>query len=131
MKGSAFSAIVRVFVLAAFLITAVQSSAFAAEWKIDVANYSGKTINYLYCKRSDSTDWGKDILRSDQVLKHGESITINFGENPAEYYDLRAVWAESPKIGKGKDNWWGGFQVRRVAIVRIGMDLTVNYVYRD
>lgn len=98
---------------------------------MNVANYSGQTINYLYCKRSDSNDWGKDILRSDQVLKHGESITINFGENPAEFYDIRVIWANSPTVSGKKEEWWGGIQISRVSVVRIGSDFTIDKLLRQ
>lgn len=84
------AAFVKVFVLAAFLVAAVQPSAFA-EWKnLEVVNHTGFDIKRLYISSSGSGVWGKDLLGS-KILKNGDTKTISYN-GEYRYYDLKIVF---------------------------------------
>ena len=57
---------------------------------ITVINNTGYTIWHVYIKTSSSTNWGDDILRSDQVLNNGQSVGIRLGQslNVTNRYDI-------------------------------------------
>ena len=63
--------LVRILVLAAFLVTAVHSSALA--FSFTVVNQTGQTITGLYLQLCDSLS---DNLINNKVLVNGESCTI-------------------------------------------------------
>ena len=48
---------VRVLVLAAFLVTAVQSSVFAGNLTMTVVNQSGQTITGFYYRSTNDSEW--------------------------------------------------------------------------
>lgn len=81
---------VRVFVLAAFLVTAVQSSAFAAWKDLQVVNHTGYEIKNLYISSSGSGSWGKDLL-GNSTLANGSSKTISYNGDYT-YYDLKIIF---------------------------------------
>jgi hypothetical protein len=55
-------------------------------------NDTGSTIKSLYVSPHDDTDWGNDVLGSDE-LASGDN-TIVYWESPqaAEYYDLKIIY---------------------------------------
>ena len=85
--------LVRIFVLAAFLVTAVQSSAFAANWRnMEVYNNTGYTIQRLYITAREQRNWGDDLLGSN-VLYNGGRSTFRYDAN-YQYYELRVVFSD-------------------------------------
>lgn len=85
------AALVRVFVLTAFLVAAVQSSAFAADWRnLTVYNYTGFEIKGLYISSSEDKNWGTNLL-GDITLINGSSSTISYNAD-YRYFDLKIVF---------------------------------------
>lgn len=68
----------RVLVLAAFLITAVQSSAFAADGfnHVEIVNKTGKVIEKIYATFNDQS-WTTIPLVSEE-LKNGKKVKYTF-----------------------------------------------------
>ena len=70
---------VRVFVLATFLVTAIQTSTFAGITEPpEIVNETGKTILSLYAVPIQKKDWGNDLVGSG---------VMNQGDRRAIYYD--------------------------------------------
>ena len=87
---NSFATLVKVFVLAAFLVTALESSAFAEDWRnLSVVNNTGKTINYLYITPNDDT-WDHDLLGS-YTLENGHTYTISY-DSDAHFYNIKVVY---------------------------------------
>jgi hypothetical protein len=63
-------------VLLVMLFVAVVFTAVAADPVITVVNDTGFYIYYLYVSRSDSDDWGDDLL-DDEVLAPGEGYRVS------------------------------------------------------
>ena len=74
--------IVRIFVLTAFLVTAVQSSALAVQRYLMFVNHSGYTIHELYLSKSKTNVWSENLLY-EKNLKTGNyrGITFHDGRN--------------------------------------------------
>lgn len=69
------AAFVRVFVLAAFLVTAFQSSALAADWRAaTVHNRTGQTITAVYIQAAPSDNWGENYISSAMPAGYNFSI---------------------------------------------------------
>ena len=75
--------LVRILVLAAFLVTAVQTSALAAT--VEVVNRTGQTILACFHRPSGTSDWNNAYLESR--IHAGESHYLNISGN-ARYVDL-------------------------------------------
>jgi hypothetical protein len=100
MKGFInLTTLVKVFVLAAFLITAIQSLAFASWIDLQVHNNTGYTISELYLSQSGHPTWGQNILRG--TLQSGYYQEVRY-DNAFTYFDLTYLRENSPaSIGGG------------------------------
>jgi len=60
---------------------------------ITIVNNTGYTAHYVYLTETTSNTWGQDRLRSDQVLRNGESVSIQLPHpiNNVNQYDFRLV----------------------------------------
>ena len=115
----------KVFVLAAFLVVAVQMPSFASEKSFAFVNLSGKTFYSLYIYQSDvSGGWGayKDWL-STNTLKHGEQVTITFPEKVQhiKYWDIKIEFKD------GKSWFWQGLDLLNVSKVIVNEEGTLTW----
>ena len=105
--------IVRIFVLTAFLVTAVQSSALAVRQYLMFVNHSGYTIHELYLSKSKTNVWSENLLYGKN-LRHGDyrGITFHDGRNynfsyPKLYLDIKV------KLSNGKTWRWNGIDLEK------------------
>ena len=89
-KQSPVAMAVRVIVLAAFFVAAVQVPALAAWKDLQVINHTGYTIKKLYVSQSGSDSWGQDLLGSN-TLQNGSTTNIRYNGD-FTYYDLKIVF---------------------------------------
>ena len=84
--------LLRIFVLTAFIVAAVQSSAFAANTEpLEVINDTGQTFRALYIVPSgqQDADWGDDIVGGG-FMTQAESRIIYY--DPAyRYYHIKLI----------------------------------------
>lgn len=70
--------LVKVFMLATFLIVTAQSTALAGITEpLEIVNETGRTILSLYVVPIQKKDWGNDIVGSG-VMNQGDRRTINY-----------------------------------------------------
>jgi hypothetical protein len=69
------------------LFAAVVFTAVAAGPVLTVVNDTGYDIYYLYVSKSDSDEWGEDVL-GDEVLEAGDSFRVTLSSSGT--WDLRA-----------------------------------------
>lgn len=94
---------VRIFVLAAFLVTVIQSEAFAANWRnMEVYNNTGYTINKLHITAREQPNWGPDLL-GDYVLYNGGHTSFSYDAD-YQYYEIRIIFSN------GSEHKWTGSQ---------------------
>lgn len=74
---SYIAAFVRVLVLAAFLVTAVQSSVLAGTKYFQINNLSGSAIGAVYAVPSNSNGWGRNRLNSPLYSGNGVNIAVD------------------------------------------------------
>ncbi len=105
--------IVRIFVLTAFLVTAVQSSALAVRHYLMFVNHSGYTIHELYLSKSKTNVWSEDFLYGKN-LRHGDyrDITFHDGRNYNFHYgdlflDIKV------KLSNGETWRWNGINLEK------------------
>jgi hypothetical protein len=58
---------------------------------ITIVNNTGYTIFYAYISETTLTTWGPDRLRSDQVIRNGESVSLELPNPRISRYDIRLV----------------------------------------
>ena len=98
---SYIAVIARVLVLAAFIVTATQSSVMAANWRnMEVYNNTGYTIQRLYITAKEQRNWGEDLLGSS-VLYNGGHTSFRYDAN-YQYYELRIIFSN------GSEYTWTG-----------------------
>ncbi|MCD6343306.1 MAG: hypothetical protein J7L76_05930, partial [Spirochaetaceae bacterium] len=54
---------------------------------VDITNDTGYAMYYLYIKQK-SKSWGPDLL-GDDVLKNGDTFTVNLNNFPGSVFDIR------------------------------------------
>ena len=120
LKRDVFATFVRVFVLAAFLVAAVQVPVFAGRQDFTFVNFSGRTIYRLYVSRSDHKGWEEDLL-GNQVLRHGDYRNIHFSNNETgRFWDIKAVFKD------GKYWRWDGIDLQTVSKVTVDGSGTIT-----
>ena len=91
--------LVRILVLAVFLVTVVQSSVSAEEWQnLRINNDTGRTITEVYFQPADASDWGDNMLSGTMPNGYGLDVSYISGFN----YDFRFVFED------GSDVAWTG-----------------------
>lgn len=91
--------LVRIFVLTAFLVTAVQIPA-SAEWiNFKVMNHTGYTIKELYMTTS-TQKWGKNVL--NKPLNNGYYITQRYSTDLSMTFSVKIVFPD------GSYRYWSG-----------------------
>lgn len=83
----------KVLVLAAMLVMAYASVAFAGAQDFVLVNNTGYPIYYVNVSPSGTSDWEEDILGST-VLMSGESVQVNFGAGSTQYWDIQATFED-------------------------------------
>jgi hypothetical protein len=60
---------------------------------ITIVNNTGYTVFYVYISSTASTNWGSDRLASNQVLRHGQSVSLELPHpiNVVNRYDIRLI----------------------------------------
>jgi len=60
---------------------------------ITIINNTGYTVWYVYVTPSTADHWGDDLLRPDQVLRNGESVSIRLGQqlSVVNRYDIQLI----------------------------------------
>lgn len=78
--------LLKVFVLAAFVIVSVQSPAFAAgiTEPLEIVNETGQPIISLYFVPMQKKDWGNDLVGSG-VMNQGDRRSIHYDTEFANY----------------------------------------------
>ena len=92
-RNSIFSLLVFNFVLLFSTCISMPQSSTSNRPTFKIVNNTGYTIHYIYISRRSNDSWGRDWLRSDQVLQNGQSISWYYSDTfPAgEVYDTRLV----------------------------------------
>lgn len=73
------------FLLTAFFVAAMQSSAFAGITEpLEIVNETGKTIISLYVVPVQKNGWGNDLVGSG-VMNQGDKRSINYDTEYASY----------------------------------------------
>ncbi|MDR0313143.1 MAG: serine protease [Treponema sp.] len=68
---------------------------------INITNNTGYTVWYVYISPVSSSSWGEDRLRSDQVLRNGQSVTISsLPPSSNNRYDIRLVDSDDDSYTK-------------------------------
>jgi len=98
MKKEKLSFAIIVFLLIAFtlLFTTCLSTGTSVRGNrptFTIVNNTGYTIHYVYISPRSNDSWGRDWLRSDQVLGNGQSISWYYSDTfpVGEVYDTRLV----------------------------------------
>jgi hypothetical protein len=113
------TSIVKVFVLAAFLVTAIQTSAFAGQQDFTFVNNSGYTIRHMYC--SATNDWEEDVL-GDDVLLNGHSFKLTFpASQTARYWDIKVILSDGPEW------YWTGLDLFNISTITLDSSGTIHY----
>lgn len=121
LKRNALTTLVRIFVLAAFLVTAIQIPAVeAGRQDFTFVNYSGRTIYRLYVSRSDHSGWEEDLL-GNGVLRHGEYRNIHFSNSETgRFWDIKAEFQDGTY-------WrWDGIDLQTVSKVTVDGSRTIT-----
>jgi len=105
------AAFVKVFVLAAFLVTAVQPSAFAYK-TLKVLNNSGETVTQLFCVSTSRSDWGRDILSNPSTLPNGYYQIVNIPDG-VRYVKVRAYFSG------GRYKYWDSIDLNRTGTIKV------------
>ena len=60
---------------------------------ITIVNNTGYTVNYIFFSETTSGSWGQNRLRSDQVIRNNESVSLQLPHpiNRVNQYDFRLV----------------------------------------
>jgi hypothetical protein len=95
--------LVRIFVLAAFLVTATQTSA-EATWQFDFINHSGKTVDMFFAAENNAKSWGNNIFDTTPVYHNG-AVGIRLGSN-ARYWKFKVIFQD------GSSKYWKGVDMR-------------------
>ena len=74
--------------LAALLVCAVATPAFAKKATVKVINQSKWEIHHLFISPASEEEWGPDQLE-DEILTKGDSLTIT--QIPCNEYDIKVV----------------------------------------
>ena len=75
---------------------------------ITIVNATGYTVWYVYVSPSDDTNWGLDLLDSDQVLPNGESFTYQLPRPLSKAYDICLVDSDEDSYTKWNVNLSSG-----------------------
>jgi len=76
---------------ALFVLTSLTSIMAQTGPSITIVNNTGYTIYYVYISTTTDSNWGSDVLPSDQLINNGESVTIRlpYALNVVNRYDIR------------------------------------------
>ena len=87
----------KVFFLAALLVMAFASVAFAGAQDFVLVNNTGHPIYYVNVSPASSDNWQNDILGS-QVLPNGSYCQVQFPTNGVQYWDIQATFEDGSAI---------------------------------
>lgn len=76
--------LLKIFLLAAFIVAATQSSAFALPEPLEIVNETGQPIMSLYVVPVQKSGWGNDLVGSG-VMNQGDRRAITYDSDFALY----------------------------------------------
>lgn len=76
--------LLKIFLLTAFIIAAVQTPAFALTEPLEIVNETGKTIMSLYAVPAQKKSWGNDLVGSG-VMNQGDRCSFYYDTEFANY----------------------------------------------
>lgn len=109
----------RIFFVAAMLIMAMTSMAFAGAQDFKLINSTGHEIHVVNVSPSNSNDWQNDILGS-QILGNGQYCDVQFAPNGQQYWDLQATFNDGSSLA------WSGIDLLSVSTVTLNGDGTAS-----
>jgi hypothetical protein len=74
--------------LAAMLLCAMATPAFAKKATVKIVNQSKWEIHHIYLSSTEDHEWGEDQLE-DEILGKGDSLTLT--NIPCDLYDIQVV----------------------------------------
>ena len=110
----------KIFFIAAMLIIAMTSIAFAGQQDFKLINSTGYDIHIVNVSPSSSNDWQNDILGS-QILGNGQYCNVQFAPNGQQYWDLQATFDDGSSLS------WSNIDLLSVATVTLNGDGTANF----
>lgn len=114
-----FATFVKVFVLAAFLVTAIQSSALAGRQDFVFVNNSGQVVKQLRFSPSNYNNFGDNVLSSP--VYHGQRRKIRVNGYSDQYWDFKVVTANGT-VWK-----WYGINLFSVSTITVDGAGTAHY----
>lgn len=106
----------KVISIIALTLLLIASTVHAANWKIEIINNSVEDIKGIYLSSNvsyGSVGWGENILKENNILKIGDSITVNLDSNSSMFYDLKVVYKY------GDYNRWTHIDITSYSIINI------------
>ncbi len=110
----------RIFFIAAMLIMAMTSMAFAGAQDFKLINNTGHDIQVVNVSPSSSEDWQNDILGS-QVLGNGEYCDVQFAASGHQYWDLQATFNDGSSLA------WSNIDLLSVSAVTLNGDGSASF----
>lgn len=95
--------LVKVFMLATFLIVTAQSPTFAANSeRLEIVNGTGKNIKAYYLVQAGYKDWGNDRV-GGKIFGNGQTRIFNY-DPQFRYFKLRIVFTDGNAVTWQNDN---------------------------
>lgn len=88
--------LLKIFLLATFIITAAQSPAFALPEPLEIVNETGKPIISLYAVPIQKSGWGNDLVGSG-VMNQADRRSITYDSSYARY-KIKVEFAEGGNL---------------------------------
>ena len=110
----------KIILLAALLIMAFSSVAFAGAQAFKLVNHTGYDIHVVNVSPVSSDNWQNDILGS-QILGNGQYVDVVFNANNEQYWDLQATFDD------GSSLVWNNIDLLSVAQITLNGDGTANF----
>lgn len=104
---SYIATLVRIFVLAAFLVTTMQASAFAQR-QLVIINKTGSMVTHLYAVSTSHNGWGNSICS----IPNGYSQIVNFPDS-CRYVKVRADFSH------GKYRYWRSLDLDNTGWIQV------------
>lgn len=111
---------VKILVLAAMMVMAYATVAFAGAQNFTLYNNTGYTIYQVNISPANTNDWEEDILGSN-VLMNGESTYVNFDAGNTQYWDIQAIFEDGTAWS------WYGFDLLSTYDVILNADGSASY----
>lgn len=88
--------LLKIFLLATFIVAAVQSTTLALPEPLEIVNETGQPIMSLYVVPMQKKDWGNDLVGSG-VMNQGDRRSIHYDSEFA-LYKIKVEFADGKTI---------------------------------